>query len=88
LGRQELLGYDAAGDGGGLRAKLEAGLRLGLAEREGGCGEKVKRVLSFFSKFLLKHSNQLNSNKSLNPNTQKSCTDMNATGNSYISLIN
>jgi hypothetical protein len=31
---------------------------------------------------------QMNSNQDLNPNTQKQCTSMNATVNSYISLIN
>jgi hypothetical protein len=31
---------------------------------------------------------KLNSNRDLNPSTQKQCTGMNATVNSYISLIN
>jgi hypothetical protein len=38
LSRQELLGCDAAGDGGGLRAKLEAGLQCKRAEGQ------IKRV--------------------------------------------
>jgi hypothetical protein len=42
-----------------------------------------KRVFLFF-----KHTQTMNSNKSLNSNTQKRCTSMYATGNSYISLIN
>jgi hypothetical protein len=47
----------------------------------------------FFSFFFqipisfLKQANNLNSNQDLNPNTQKQCTGMNATVNSYISLI-
>jgi hypothetical protein len=42
---------------------------------------------SYFQTYL--NSKQiLNSNQDLNPNTQKQCTSMYATVNSYISLIN
>jgi hypothetical protein len=37
---------------------------------------------------ILKTLKQSNSNLDLNSNTSKQCTGMNATGNSYISLIN
>jgi hypothetical protein len=60
---------------------------LGRSEnRTGGAGF----LLSFFLfSNSSKTSNQvLNSNQGLNPNTQKQCTSMNATANSYISLIN
>jgi hypothetical protein len=51
-------------------------------------------LASWFSSLLFPISNSiktskqlLNSNQDLNPNTQKQCTSMNATVNSYISLI-
>jgi hypothetical protein len=50
LGRQELLGCDAAGDGGGLRTKLEAGLQFkraaGQIKRERGRRAK-ERIFNF-----------------------------------------
>jgi hypothetical protein len=49
----------------------------------GGKGLKGKGFLIF-----LKTPKQLNSNLDLNPNTQKQCTSMYATLNSYILLIN
>jgi hypothetical protein len=70
---------------------------MGCAEEKGenglGCqqswarkGEKRggnrKRVFQFQNPL-----KQMNSNQDLNPNTQKQCTSMNATVNSYISLI-
>jgi hypothetical protein len=55
LGRQELLGCDAAGDGGGLHAELEAGLQCkraaGEIKRERGRTAK-ERIFNFE-----KHSN-------------------------------
>jgi hypothetical protein len=55
-----------------------------------GCGG----LLSFFSisnshfQTYLNSKQISNSNQDLNPNTQKQCTSMYATVNSYISLIN
>jgi hypothetical protein len=68
------------------------GARADLAEL--GCGEAgLKRKRREGSKrkgfsFFFKHTQTMNSNKSLNSNTQKRCTSMYATVNSYISLIN
>jgi hypothetical protein len=59
-------------------------------EAVAGCGVGLEReVVSFFSNPIsfLNQANNLNSNQDLNPNTKKQCTGMNATGNSYISLI-
>jgi hypothetical protein len=50
-------------------------------KRNGGWGRKGFPIF-------LKHPNQMNSNKSLNSNTQKQCTSMYATVNSNISLFN
>jgi hypothetical protein len=78
-------------------AKTASGLRAvekkegGIARRPGLEGRGSGFV--FFSFFFqipisfLKQANNLNSNQDLNPNTQKQCTGMNATVNSYISLI-
>jgi hypothetical protein len=80
-------GLQASGRGGGAEGPL-----VNFA-----CWAAAKtRLASWFSLFffscfpiLIKQANQaLNSNQGLNPNTQKQCTSMNATVNSYISLIN
>jgi hypothetical protein len=52
-------------------------------ERRKERGEKKEKVFKFQNPL-----KQMNSNQDLNPNTQKQCTSMNATVNSYISLIN
>jgi hypothetical protein len=52
---------------------------------EGERREEGKRKKVFKFQNPLK---KMNSNQDLNPNTQKQCTSMNATVNSYISLIN
>jgi hypothetical protein len=80
------LGCESAGAGRKLRGLL----------RTSQCWAAAKTGLGgWFSSFFFlfsnsnKTSNQvLNSNHGLNPNTQKQCTSMNATANSYISLIN
>jgi hypothetical protein len=54
-----------------------------LGQEGKGVEDEVEKVFPF-----LKHSNQMNSNKSLNSNTQKQCSGMYATVNSYISLFN
>jgi hypothetical protein len=57
--------------------------------RKGLRGKGLLFSFFFYSYFLFTTSKQnLNSNQDLNPNTQKQCTSMNATLNSYISLIN
>jgi hypothetical protein len=64
---------------------------VGCCGGQGWKGRKAKGVVfSFLSNSIsfLKQTNNLNSNQDLNPNTQKQCTGMNATVNSYISLIN
>jgi 1-aminocyclopropane-1-carboxylate deaminase/D-cysteine desulfhydrase-like pyridoxal-dependent ACC family enzyme len=71
-----------AGESGGARADLLAGLE----NKTGQIGIGVKRQKEKVFKFL-KTLNQSNSNLDLNSNTSKECTDMNATVNSYISLI-
>jgi hypothetical protein len=53
-----------------------------------GLGGGCLLFLIPISVFFLKQTNNLNSNQDLNPHTQKPCTGMNATVNSYISLIN
>jgi hypothetical protein len=55
---------------------------VGLERRKERGGKKEK-VFKFQNPL-----KQMNSNQDLNPNTQKQCTSMNATVNSYISLIN
>jgi hypothetical protein len=67
--------------------------RLGLKRTLGWAGKACAgRVCSFpffYFYFLFKTIKQnLNSNQDLNPNTKQRCTSMNATLNSYISLIN
>ncbi len=86
----------SASAGGALRLWLLG--RAGLLSARLGCGLGQKRparkrfAFSFFSDFYFQtylNSKQiLNSNQDLNPNTQKQCTSMYATVNSYISLIN
>jgi hypothetical protein len=84
-----------------LRVSLSGAGRLRWAAvAEVGCGglkwvvaAAVCSFLSFFSNSYFQtysNSKQIsNSNQDLNPNTQKKqCTNMNATVNSYISLIN
>jgi hypothetical protein len=77
---------------------------FGPKQRLGCCGKGVGRgagllgcgrfALSFFSisnsyfQTYLNSKQISNSNQDLNPNTQKQCTSMYATVNSYISLIN
>jgi hypothetical protein len=89
------VGRSWAKSASGLRVqkKKKGGLRAGL-----GCGAGLEVacagrgwIYSFFFQipipFLNKQTN-LNSNQDLNPSTQKQCSSMNATVNSYISLIN
>jgi hypothetical protein len=78
-------GGGAAGGGMlGCTSRLGGtGLRRSRAEKKKKGGKYKKRVFFFF-----KHTQTMNSNKSLNSNTQKRCTSMYATVNSYISLIN
>jgi hypothetical protein len=52
-------------------------------ERRKERGEKKEKVFKFQNPL-----KEMNSNQDLNPSTQKQCTSMNATVNSYISLIN
>jgi hypothetical protein len=64
--------------------RRSSGLPAEWAGKEKERGGKRK---GFFVKFQ-NPLKQMNSNQDLNPNTQKQCTSMNATVNSYISLIN
>jgi hypothetical protein len=45
-------------------------------------------ISDFYFQTYLSSEHNSNSNQDLNPNTQKQCTSMYATANSYISLIN
>jgi hypothetical protein len=64
--------------------RRSSGLNGGAGlEKEKERGGKRKKVFKFQNPL-----KQMNSNQDLNPNTQKQCTSMNATVNSYISLIN
>jgi hypothetical protein len=72
-----------AGESGGARADL----RAGPENKTGQIGIGVKRQIKKGFKFW-KTLKQSNSNLDLNSNTSKQCTGMNATVNSYISLIN
>jgi hypothetical protein len=55
---------------------------------EGGIGRLASLFFFLFLFPFKSKQTQLNSNQDLNPSTQKQCTGMNATVNSYISLIN
>jgi hypothetical protein len=70
-------------DSGALGRGAQAGCRRSWAGKEEERGGKRKRVFKFQNPL-----KQMNSNQDLNPNTKKQCTSMNATVNSYISLIN
>jgi hypothetical protein len=85
-GKVGLLGCGGPDAGTGCAAeKRENGLgcQRSWAGKEEKRGGKRKRVFQFQNPL-----KQMNSNQDLNPNTQKQCTSMNATVNSYISLIN
>jgi hypothetical protein len=61
-------------------------LRAGPENKTGQIGIGVKRQIEKGFEFL-KTLKQSNSNLDFNSNTSKQCTGMNATANSYISLI-
>jgi hypothetical protein len=73
-----------------LREKLRVHKRTSAVGLENKTGQKWDRGKGLNRKgfLFLKTLKQLNSNLDLNSNTSKQCTGMNATVNSYISLIN
>jgi hypothetical protein len=81
----ERLGCGGAAGGGKRRGTSRP---AGWARKQTGqMGLRFKRQIEKDFKFL-KTLEQSNSNLDLNSNTSKQCTGMNATVNSYISLIN
>jgi hypothetical protein len=89
VGRNRLGWLQASG---GKRTRRES-WRASGGLRALGRGKQGWEAGFLYSFFLFSNSNKtsnqvLNSNQGLNPNTQKQCTSMNATVNSYISLIN
>jgi hypothetical protein len=79
----------ASGRGGKLRGFRRTSRRWAAAKTGlGGWLSSFLFPISNSIPFPNSNKQDLNSNRDLNPSTQKQCTGMNATINSYISLIN